>query len=175
MPLVHCPRSRNWEMQEKHCYGYIHSAHWFYTGVVIMTFGPHYPSKDSPCPLSGRLGEPQGPSRHFGRQTNHLTPAVLRTPDRPTRNLVAIPITPSRLPIITKLNFFISLLNLRFLTTCFESMFRYEGLRVFVTTEICDSMSGANGNWSSFEIVRNSQKFCTRNSHWNSGANTRAP
>jgi len=61
-----------------------------------MTFRPHYPAKELLCPLNGRLGEPQGPSGRFGKQTNSLTPAVVGKPDRPTRNPVAIPITLSQ-------------------------------------------------------------------------------
>jgi hypothetical protein len=103
--------SRNREIQERQSYGYVHSAHWRYMGVVNMTLRPHYPAKEPLCPLNGRLGEPQGPSGLFGKETSPLTPAVVRTPDRPTCNLVAIPFTQFRLTIITKYNPFISMLN----------------------------------------------------------------
>jgi hypothetical protein len=62
---IYCPRSRNREIQEKQSYGYIHSAHWRYMGVVNMKLWPYYPAKEPLCPLNVRLGEPQGPSGRF--------------------------------------------------------------------------------------------------------------
>jgi hypothetical protein len=63
-----------------------------------MKLRAHYPAEEPLCPLNGTLGEPQGPSGHFGKEKNPLTPAVVRTPDLPTRNLDAMPITLSRFP-----------------------------------------------------------------------------
>jgi len=90
--------SGNREIQEKQSYGCIHSAQWRYIEVVNMTLWPHYPAKEPPCPLNGRLSEPQGPSGRFGKETNSLTRAVVRTPDRSTHNLIAIPNTLFRFP-----------------------------------------------------------------------------
>jgi hypothetical protein len=109
---------------------------------------------DTPMPIEWEAGRAQQPVWTFWRREKLPAPAEIRTPDRPARSLVGIPITQPGFPNhqILSLYFFIELYSTPDILRNSDSI---QDIHVFVTTEVNYSISVAHDNWSFFEIISN--------------------